>query len=270
MPELQEEIVEQVDEQVEETSTNTQASAPEYTEIEQQAMEQGWRPKAEWEGDESKWRDAKEFVERGELYGKIDTMGRDLKETKKALRMLQEHHAKLKDVEYKKAVDELKVAQKKHLESGDSDAYLETTEILTDIKAEQKAREVVRQNTPQQVDPRFTQWVETNKWYSTDKEMKQYADIIGQGYAKAYPETDPEDVLKYVTAEVKSKFKDKFVNPNRTKPSSVESGSGVASTGNKAFEMSDEERKVMNTFIRQGIMTKEAYMEELKSMRGTA
>jgi len=50
------------------------------------AREQGWKPKEEFEGDEGKWRPAKEFVERGELFGKIDTLGKELKETKKPLR----------------------------------------------------------------------------------------------------------------------------------------------------------------------------------------
>ena len=39
-----------------------------------EAREMGWRPKEEWQGEPEKWRDAKEFVERGELYGKIDTV----------------------------------------------------------------------------------------------------------------------------------------------------------------------------------------------------
>ena len=32
--------------------------------------------------------------------------------------------------------------------------------------------------------------------------------------------------------------------------------------------MSDEEKKVMNSFIRTNIMTKEEYIKELKAMRG--
>jgi len=67
---------------------------------EDQAREQGWRPKEEYEGDPEKWRPAKEFVERGELFGKIDHMGKELKETRKALKMLQEHHSKVKETEY--------------------------------------------------------------------------------------------------------------------------------------------------------------------------
>ena len=91
----------------EQTQPNQQDSAPQVDSYEQQAREQGWRPKEEYEGDPEKWRPAKEFVERGELFGKIDTLGKELKETKKALKMLQEHNEKIKESEFKRAVEEL-------------------------------------------------------------------------------------------------------------------------------------------------------------------
>ena len=249
--------------------TPEQTTTPQPSQYEVDAREMGWRPKEEWEGDPDKWRDAKEFVERGELYGKIDTLGRDLKETRKALKMLQEHHAKVKETEFAKAVQELKALQKQHLEAGDSDKYLETTELLTDLKAEQKAREVIQDVTPKQPDPRFVSWVDQNKWYSNDQEMRRYADTIGLGYANANPGIDPTEVLSYVTQEVKVRFKDKFVNPNRNKPSAVEGqGSNAPSKKSDSFEMTEEERKVMNTFIRSNIMSKEDYIKELKLMKG--
>ncbi len=253
-------------EQPQVTNTAPEVSVDPY---EAEAREQGWRPKEEYEGDPNKWRPAKEFVERGELFGKIDTLGRELKETKKALKMMQEHHSKVKETEYKRAVDELKQLQKKHLEEGNSEGYLETTELLTDLKAEQKAREVLQTQAPQQtVDPRFTAWVDSNKWYTKDAEMRQYADVIGMGYAQTNPNLDPEDVLQYVAAQVKVRFKDKFENPNRTKPSAVEgSGSASPAKGDK-FELTDEERRVMNTFVRTNMMTKEEYIAEVKRMRG--
>ena len=36
----------------------------------------------------------------------------------------------------------------------------------------------------------------------------------------------------------------------------------------RAFELTEDERKVMNTFVRQGILTKDEYIEQVKSMRG--
>ena len=96
--ELQQVQVEQTEVQQPEQKQVT----PEVDSYELQAREQGWKPKEEYEGDPEKWRPAKEFVERGELFGKIDTMGKELKETRKALKMLQEHHSKVKETEFKR------------------------------------------------------------------------------------------------------------------------------------------------------------------------
>ena len=244
-----------------------EVSTPQTNSYEDQAKEQGWKPKEEYEGDPDKWRPAKEFVERGELFSKIDSMGKDLKETRKALKMLQEHHSKVKETEFKNALTELKALQKKHLEEGNSDAYLETTELLTDLKTEQKAREIVTEQTPQTPDPRFLTWVGENKWYEKDREMRDYADTLGAGYAQRNPNLEPEEVLQYVTAQVKNRFKDKFVNPNRSKPNSVE-GASAPAANKGSFELTEDERKVMNTFVRAGVMSKEEYIAQVKAMKG--
>ena len=243
---------------------------------EDQAREMGWRPQDEWEGEPEKWRGAKEFVERGELYGKIDTVSRELKETRKALKMLQEHHSKVREAEYNRAVEELKAAQKKHLEDGNADEYIKTTELLTDLKAEQKAREVVKEVTPKEqgtLDPRFIEWQKENSWYERNSEMRDFADTIGQGYASRNPGVNPVEVLKYVTREIKKHYKEQFENPNRSKPNAVESGSKQTSGKKPSYELTDEERKVMNAFIRQGVigeggMTKEEYIEQVKLSKG--
>jgi hypothetical protein len=251
----------------EETIVTETAEVDSYEEI---AKEQGWKPKEEYQGDPNKWRPAKEFVDRGELFSKIDSLGRELKDTKKALTMLQEHHSKVRETEYKKALTELKTLQKKHLEEGNSDGYLETTELLTDLKAEQKAREVVNQTIPQQPQqehPTFTNWLNENKWYQKNDEMRQFADAVGTGYAKLYQDLNPEEVLKYVTTQVKQRYKDFFVNPNRTKPGLVGTSDTVGESKG-SFQMTDDEKKVMNTFVRQGIMSKDEYIKELKASKG--
>ena len=239
------EALQAVQETAPEVQTEQQEPQQQQTDsYEELAKAQGWRPKEEFEGDPDKWRPAREFVERGELFGKIDSMGKELKETRKALKMLQDHHAKVKETEYNKALTELKALQ-----------------------AEQKAREVTAQMAPQQPDPRFITWANENKWYNSDQEMRQFADAIGVGYAQSNPGLDPVEVLNYVTAQVKSRFKDKFVNPNRSKPNSVE-GATTAAANKSSFELTEDERKVMNTFVRQGLMSKEEYIAEVKRMRG--
>ena len=252
---------------VDESGQQTQQpQAPAY---EEKAREQGWVPKEEWTGDPDKWRPAREFVDRGELFSKIDSMSRELKDAKRTLKMMQDHHAKVKESEYNRAVEDLKALQKKHLEEGNSDGYLETTELLTDIRAEQRAREAVAQAAPKTQDPRFIDWLGKNDWYNKDKEMHEYADAVGLGYAQQNPGLAPEEVLGYVTQQVKGRFRERFVNPNRNKPSAVEGGATTTKSPNKgAVELTEEERKVMNTFVRAGVMTKEAYIDEIKKLRG--
>lgn len=235
---------------------------------EEEARSQGWKPKEEYEGDPDKWRPAKEFYERGELFGKIDSMGRELKETRKAMKMLQEHNSQIKQAEYNNALRELKALQKKHLQDGEADEYLATSELLTDLKAEQKAREIYKEVQPTQVDPRLTAWISQNKWYETDQVMRDHADIIGQRYAASHPNEDPEDVLKVVTQEIKKRFSDKFTNPNRNKPGAVGGSSTPSTTAAKSFTMSEDEKRVMNTFIRTGVMSKDDYIKQLKLIRG--
>jgi predicted transcriptional regulator len=264
-----EELAVQVEQQpVVQEQVQEQQQQPEMSPAEQWAREHGWVSKEEWKGDPEDWRPAREFNERGELFSKIDTVGRELKETRKALQMLQEHHGKVKEVEYNRAIAELKAKQKQHLEEGNSDGYLETTELLTDIRAEQKAREAVAKAVPQGPDPRFLSWAAKNDWYAKDKEMHDYADAVGLGYAQQNPGLAPEEVLDYVTIQVRGRFRERFVNPNRAKPSVVEGSNTTGSPRKGSFELTEEERKVMNTFVRQNVMTKDEYINELKRIRG--
>jgi tellurite resistance protein len=264
-----EELVVQEEQQQDQQPVEHQEQQPsEISPAEQLARDHGWVSKEEWKGNPEDWRPAREFNERGELFAKIDTVGRELKETRKALQMLQKHHGQVKEVEYNRAIAELKAKQKQHLEEGNSDGYLETTELLTDIRAEQKAREAVAQAVPSGPDPRFLSWASRNDWYAKDKEMHEYADAVGLGYAQQNPSLAPEEVLEYVTTQVKARFRERFVNPNRNKPSAVE-GSGTNTPQKKAtIELTSEERKVMNAFVRTGAMTAEEYLSDLKKIRG--
>ena len=253
-----------------ETPVEQTIQQPTPSPVEEKAREGGWVPKEEWTGDPDKWRPAREFVDRGELFSKIDSMGKELKEAKKTLKMMQVHHSKVKESEYNRAVADLKALQKQHLEEGNSDGYLETTELLTDLRAEQKARAVIQETVPaaNEPHPSFVEWQNKNDWYSKDKEMHDYADAIGLGYAQQHPELEPEEVLKYVSTQVRGRFRERFVNPNRAKPSVVEGTNNTATPKKTSIELTEEERKVMNTFVRAGVMTKEVYLDEIKKLRG--
>lgn len=252
----------QVEEQKEQTKQ------PEFSDIyEQKALEMGWRPKEEWEGPEDEFIEAKEYVRRKPLFDKIEHQSKELKEIRKALRDLQSHHTKIAEVSYKKAFDDLKSEYKKALTDGDADKVTELTEQMTDMKAAEKVRQAAPpvQQAPH---PEFIQWVEKNTWYAQDGEMRFTADQLGIAYAQNHPDLAPNEVLKYVEQRIRKVYPDKFTNPNRAKPALVDGGSRAKPvTKSDDFELSDEEERVMKTFIRQGIMTEKQYKDELKKVR---
>jgi hypothetical protein len=255
--------------EVVEGGSTESSSEPSLSPEEQRAMEHGWRPKEEFAGDKSKWVSADEFLRRGELFEKIDTMGRDLRDTKKALKMLQAHHEQLRETEYKQVIQSLKDEKKRAYEEGDHDKLVEIDDQLLNIRADSRAEKEAAQQQAAQPDPRFVQWVNKNSWYTQDQELRGFGDEVGVAYAKTHPEMSPDEVLQYVEGRVRKAFPEKFTNPNRNKPSSVSTGTTPASQRKgEEYVLSDDERRVMQTFIRQGILTKEQYIADLKKMNG--
>lgn len=255
-----------------EASNNNNDESNHTPSIEDRAREQGWRPKEEFEGDPSKWVSAETFVAKGELIERIESLGKKLKDADKTIKMLTEHHSKVKESEFKRAVEFLKSQKKVAFENGDVDKIIEIDEKIAEVKETQKAQkqqEQVNNETPE-VHPDFTSWVSENKWYNKNSEMRADADAFGEAYARNNPNKTPAEVLEYVSTKIKKAYPEEFSNPNRNRPSSVEGGSGTrqASSSSGGFSLTEEETKVMHNFVRNDIMTKEEFIAQVKAMRG--
>lgn len=235
---------------------------------EAKAMERGWVPKDVWESDEKnagkKWRDAEEFNDRGELFEKIEELGKKAKNAQKALDQLSEHHKKVKDVEYTRALNTLKAQKKAALEDGDADALIAIDDRIAEVK-EQKRAEEVPQNS--EVPVELEQWVARNKWYEQKSEMAADADAIGISYKNKFPNKDMKEVLTHVETQIKKLYPEEFENPNKPKTGLVQSSSTTKATRSSGgFQLSDEEERVARNFERQGIMTREEYIKEIKAL----
>jgi hypothetical protein len=260
--------VENVNEEVitESADKVVEQSAPS---IEDKAREQGWRPKEEFDGDPSKWVSAETFVAKGELIDRIEALGKKLKDSEKTIGMLKEHHTKVKETEFKRAVDFLKSQKKAAYENGDVDKIIEIDEKIAEVRETQKAQKEQEQiNETPEAHPDFISWASENKWYERNSEMRADADTFGEAYARNNPSKTPREVLDYVTNKIKKAYPEEFTNPNRSKPNGVEGGGTRQGTSKDSFTLTEEEAKVMNTFIRNGVMTKEEYIKEVKAMRG--
>ena len=251
-------------------SAAPEAAAVQTPSIEDTARAQGWKPKEEYDGDTSKWVSAETFVAKGELISKIETLNKELKTQRKATQMLQEHHKRVQESEFKRAVEFLKAQKKAAYERGDVDAIMDLDEQIATVRETQRIQKAEPANDDKPDVSEFNSWVEQNGWYDSDKEMRDAADTIGVGYKGKNPDKTPGEVLSYVEKQIKRMFPEKFQNPKRNQPSAVEGSGRSAGSGGKrdSFELSEEERKVMNTFVRQGIMSADDYISEVKRMRG--
>lgn len=237
------------------------------TAIELKAMEEGWVPQDQWEGDPDQWRPAKEFVDRGELFKKIDDQNRTVKELKRALDDMKKHHSQVRETEYAKALAALKEQKKSALEEGDAAQVIKLDDQIDLVKDEQRAlKQEPAEVQDQSPSPEFTNWTNRNKWYETSQPMRAYADALGRDLA--YGGMKPSEVLAEVERQVRQEFPHKFTNPNRDKPSAVEGSVNKGGKANESFALSDEERRVMQRFVRSGVMTEEQYIKDLKSVRG--
>jgi len=242
------------------------AEVPTHSDAELEAMDSGWVPKEEYKGVEHKWVDAGEFLRRGELFKKIEDQSKQLKDVRSALNEMKKLHGQVREVEYKRALDALREQKRTALQEGDADAVIAAEERIDLVKEQVKQL----QSEPQAVQetsehPEFTQWTDRNSWYKNSGPMKAFADALGQDLARAG--NSPSEVLKKVEAEVRKEFPNKFRNPNQDKPGSVETGQGRG-TSKSSFTLTDEQRRVMNTFVRSGVMTEKQYVEELKRVQG--
>jgi hypothetical protein len=240
----------------------------EFTEVEQRAADAGWVPEEEWNGDKSLWRPAKEFLDRGELFKKIEDQNRTVKELKRALDDMKRHHTSVRETEYARAIASLKSQKQTALEEGNAADVVKIDDQIDLVRDEQKK---LAQTQPEEyVDnepaPQFVSWVARNKWYETSQSMKDYADARGRALSAAGMK--PDDVLKEVEVLVKKEFPEKFRNPNRDKPGSVEGSTNKGGKASGSFVLSDDERRVMQRFVRSGVMSEEQYIKDLKSVRG--
>lgn len=236
----------------------------------ERAMELGWRPQEEWTGAPEDFIDAKEFVRRQPLFEKIEHQSREMKALRAAFDAFKTHHSKVKEAEYNRALAALKTEKRRALSEGETERALVIEDKIDEIQEqkqqfETEAASVATQEVAQPR-PEFVRWQQENTWYGKDRAMTAYADRLGvelanQGYS-------PEEVLTRVTRDVRDEFKHKLTNPKRDRAGAVESGSRVGRSSEPEFQLSDDERRIMNRLVAAGGLTKEEYIKELKRVRG--
>lgn len=236
-------------------------SNSDYSEVEQAAMEHGWKPRDEYEGDPSKWRSAELFMELKPFYEKIESQSKLLKQNQKNFQQIAKDMQLVKAQAYEKAVADLKAERKDALHDGDFDRAELINEQIDNIKEARRQQEqavIVDDPTPNHD---FEAWQDRNTWYKRDEDLRDWADSRGIRLHKNG--LSPDEVLKQLEKEVKQKFPDKFTNPNRERAAAV--SSGVPSKRPAKADtsgMTQEELRIMQTIVRSGVMTQDEYLKQ--------
>lgn len=255
----------------EQVDTNVpESNIPEPSEVEVKARTMGWVPKEEWDGT-GKWRDAEEFVDRGELFEKINSQRKKLKDLEDNQRAFTQHLNTVRKAEYSRALAAIRAEKKAALADGDADKLIEADEKLLALQAHASQVEAAPAPTSSEPHAEFVAWQARNPWYSdSNRAMKAFADVEGMKYqaAVAAGEMTPAAVLREIEAQVRKEFPEKFFNPNRSKPGAVEATRGGSSPKGESYQLNEDEHRVMTRLVKSGIITKEKYIADLKAAKG--
>lgn len=254
--------------------------------IEEKARSAGWKPLEEWDGDPTEWRDAKTFVDRGELLNKIHQQNRTMKELRTILDDMKNQVVTLTKQQLGAYENALKNKRREYIEEGNSAEVDKVDRMIEEVKKQQP--QVSNGPTPseqQRLQEVFTNFKKSNPWFESDSELTSEANQISQlkmqaaineyqqatGRQKTYftPE-EAEEIFEFVSKEVRKRNPNKFKNQKKTTPPAVEGTERVSSSSGtkKQYTMRDvpeEYRDIVKSFTRQGVMTVHEYVESLKA-----
>jgi len=202
---------------------------PELSDIEKTAMEQGWKPKDQFNGED--WVPADEFVRRGPLLKRISEQSKDLKELKAALEHFKEIFHKKETSTYTTRMDELLAERLKAVELSDVEAFKKIDIEIMKLNQQRGELENVKQapkiqEAPKQ-DPAFVEFAAKHEanWFNNNSPeniaMRAFANAIAQDLDRKHPTLAPAEGLKIVEQRVREQFPHRFNETNRNQPSKV-------------------------------------------------
>jgi len=233
--------------------------APEFSESEQRAMDKGWRPQSEWNGNPDEWRTAKEYLDRSSFFEKIEHQKREIQQLRQDVHDAKEHMQKLREVQNKDIVGRLEKDKLAALEEGDYNSVVNIDKRIREAEIySNNDISAVNTTSPPQTDPLFEEWLQDNNWYNTDPQLRTFADASGISYRQNNPNATPQEVYSHVTELTKRAYADKFnprkADPQTTSPSHVsqptkkKTGSGYTPS-----DLDDNQKRVGQRFVKLGL-----------------
>lgn len=247
--------------------------------VESLARELGWSPQKDFKGNPDDFVDAATYIRRSKEIAEaknnqIGSLKKQLKDISLVVNELKNHNERVYKTEVKRLEGELntlKAERKVAISDGDVDKVEEIERKINDLNVD--ANQVLTSaKNEEKPDPDsnedWVEWKKDNSWYGNDDEMTKFAD----NFASRYEGVDFKRILKIVRNEVERIYPDKFSGKEESKTKGalnpVEPGARKVASKSR-FTKSDltpAQRAIMGKFVRQGVMTEEAYIKDLATM----
>jgi len=242
------------------------------------ARAQGWVPQEEWDGDPADWRNSQVFLERGDYFKTMSTQRKEIDKLNKTVTKMAEIQSKVRINEREKVIKELSQTKLEAMEEGDYNKVMDVDAEISKVRLEP---EEIIETTPLEnnhVQETISNYIEKNKWYTSNPEMRAHADMLSTGYSSINANASIEDIIAYVDSEVKTRYPQEFGNSvpsaspvagnNRTtKPYSTKSGGKKKTLNDLPVGKRDMYAQIGQSFVDSGAVNSiDEYIAELEKI----
>lgn len=205
-------IVEDTQEAVEES--NDSEDAPQYSEVEQRAIDKGWNPNGK--------RDAETFLEFGEVIDKLNATAKENAKQRETIKLMLDKFQTKEKRAYEKALKDLQQQRADAVADGDVQKFSEIEKQLQEVNDEIKSFSDPAKEREDSLKQAADDFANRNKaWYNLDTTenyiMRQEAISEDERLATLYPNMEISERLRLVEKAIRDRHPNHvaFVNPRR-------------------------------------------------------
>jgi len=239
----------------------------------------GYNP--DYTGDEREFLTPEQFILKSKEIQKtasdhIKKQGRDIAELKNNFSAYKKHLDALYKAQMsnlKAEIASLKTRRRQADADGDHDLARELDNQINELN--KTPQELPEAGT--EIHPDFIAWVDDNGWYEKDNELRAYADMLGeQPEYRALGQRSYRNMLDKIEESVKKMFPQKFgrtqrlpsqpATPSKPPAATVENATPRKKPSGPKYtyaDLSREQQDLADFYEKQGIMTRDQYIEEL-------
>lgn len=212
--------------------------------------------------------DAKTFLRT--MPDRFGAQSKELKEIKHTVQGMAKQYKAATEASYKRGIAEAEARMKIAKESQDFEAF--------EAASDEKNRLVEASKTNEsQLIPEVEEFIARNEWFDKDKVMTADALDYKERYLAKFPGAPPADVLDYVEKKMRRDYPDAFKSEKKEEdvkpPNAVEGAKGGGGGNPKdpiaklKASLTEDEKRVMDQFVKWGNMTEKDYLEEYAKVR---